>query len=93
MRELSDPAQRPATFPSVLLALLVGALLLATVILAVVTGWLIFLPVAIVLFVLFHYFLWGRAMNQEAAAERQHLEALDQAKESLTRSNNWTYRR
>jgi high-affinity Fe2+/Pb2+ permease len=95
MSEPNDPVERRATFLPMLMAVIAAGFF--CVVMIFVTGGFFFYVVGIgllfVLLGLFHYLLWGRAMDQEATAERQRLEALEKAQENLKRGTNWTYRR
>ena len=67
----------------------------ATLVLSLVTGGLFFYVLGVVLlFVLLgliHNALWGAAMSQQVAGEREEMELLEKAKEPP--ASSWTYRR
>jgi len=95
MSEPIDPVEKQATFLPTMLAVIAGGFF--CIVMVLITGGFFFYIVAailgMVLLGMFHYMVWGRAMDQEVAAERKHLEELDEVKEKFTRGTTWTYRR
>ena len=94
MSDSHDRRQRRASFLPVMLGLTVAGFFCLVLIL--VTGGFFFYVLGIVLlFVLLgliHYALWGAAMSQQVAGEREEVELLEKAKEPPA-PTNWTYRR
>jgi high-affinity Fe2+/Pb2+ permease len=94
MSDPNDPVQRRTALLPVFLTLLVGGFFCTALI--VVTGGAFFYVVGVVvLFVLLgfvHYALWGAAMSEQTAGEREEMELLEKAKEP-PKAPNWTYRR
>jgi ABC-type uncharacterized transport system permease subunit len=72
------------TFLAVLLALIVGGgfALFLIVVTEGFFGWVIVTAVAISLFAVLHYYLWGRSLTNEVAEERRKYE-LEQEMEQL----------
>jgi len=95
MSEPNDPVQERSRFLPMLMATLAAGVFCLFMIL--ITGGFFFYVVAavlgLILLGMFHYAVWGRAMDQEAAAERQRQEMLDKAKDTLDKGKTWTYRR
>ena len=95
MSEPNDPVQERSRFLPMLMATLAAGVFCLFMIL--ITGGFFFYVVAavlgLVLLGMFHYVVWGRSMDQEAAAERERDEVLDKVREDLARGKSWTYRR
>jgi hypothetical protein len=85
MSEPNDPVQERSRFLPMLMATLAAGFFCVVMIL--ITGGFFFYVVAavlgLVLLGMFHYVVWGRSMDREAAAERQRQETLEKMKESF----------
>lgn len=94
MSDPNQPGQHRASLLPIMLGLTVGGFFCFVLIL--LTGGFFFYVLAVVLgFVLLgliHYAMWGAAMSQQVAGEREEMELLERAKEK-PQAPNWTYRR
>jgi hypothetical protein len=83
MSELNDPTEDRAAFLPVMLACLLGFFFV--VLLLLLTGGLLFWLVLVVGgmtgLCIFHYLLWGKAMSEQVAGEREEYELLERARD------------
>jgi hypothetical protein len=95
MNDPNDPVQRRATFLPMFLAVAGGGF--ACLLLVLLTGGFFFYFGLVVLGLtglgLFHYMVWGRAMSEQTAGEREEMELLEKAKEQVKKGPGPMFRR
>jgi hypothetical protein len=94
MSEPHDPVPHRATMLSLLLGGL-GAGFFLLVLVMLTGGFFFYVGLAVgglVLLGLFHYAVWGKAMSEQVAGEREEMELLERAEEE-ERGQKWTFRR
>jgi high-affinity Fe2+/Pb2+ permease len=92
--EPHDPVPQRPTFVPLLLGVL-GAGFLFVLLIFLTGGWFFYVGGSIsglVLLGLVHYVVWGRALSEQVAGEREEMELLERARED-EKGQKWTFRR